>query len=288
MRFVIVTGLSGAGKSQTINDLEDLGYFCVDNLPPKLILKFAEACIQSDGKIDKVALVVDIRGGEFFNDIFESLQELEDEGIRYEILFLDASNESLITRYKASRRAHPLSKEGRITKGIDLERDMLKGVKERADKVIDTTNLTNAKLKSIINKIYGERDEEKSMSITVVSFGFKYGIPIDSDLVFDVRFLPNPFYIPDLKKFSGNDAPVYDYVMGFKETKIFVEKLKDMLEFLIPYYTKEGKAQLIISIGCTGGRHRSVSIANTIFKMLKNDNYVVNIEHRDLNEDGKS
>jgi len=287
MRFVIVTGLSGAGRSQAINNLEDLGYFCVDNLPPKLISKFAEACSQSDGKIDKVALVIDIRGGKFFDDLFASLNELKAEGIDYEILFLDASNNVLIKRYKESRRTHPLSKDGRIIKGIEEERLRLKDIKEKATHVIDTTNLTNGKLKTMINKIYGDSADENCLTISIVSFGFKYGIPLDSDLVFDVRFLPNPYYISELKKFSGNDVPVYNYVMDFDETREFIKKLTDMLDFLIPNYVKEGKSQLIISIGCTGGRHRSVAIANKIFKILEEKNYVVNIEHRDLNEDAK-
>lgn len=287
MRFVIVTGLSGAGRSQAINNLEDLGYFCVDNLPPKLISKFAEACSQSDGKIDKVALVIDIRGGKFFDDLFASLGELKDEGIDYEILFLDASNNVLIKRYKESRRSHPLSKDGRIVKGIEEERLRLKDIREKATHVIDTTNLTNGKLKTMINKIYGECGADKCLTISIVSFGFKYGIPMDSDLVFDVRFLPNPYYIPELKKFSGNDASVYNYVMEFGETKEFINKLSDMLLFLIPNYIKEGKSQLIVSIGCTGGRHRSVAIANRIFEILEGKNFLVNIEHRDLSEDVK-
>lgn len=287
MRFVIVTGLSGAGRSQAINNLEDLGYFCVDNLPPKLISKFAEACSQSDGKIDKVALVIDIRGGKFFDDLFSALNELKNEGIDYEILFLDASNSVLIKRYKESRRSHPLSKDGRIIKGIQEERLRLKDIKEKATHVIDTSNLTNGKLKTMINKIYGEGGEDKCLTISIVSFGFKYGIPLDSDLVFDVRFLPNPYYIPELKKFSGNDAPVYNYVMKFTETREFINKLSDMLLFLIPNYIKEGKSQLIVSIGCTGGRHRSVAIANRMFEILEGKNFLVNIEHRDLIEDIK-
>lgn len=285
MRFVIVTGLSGAGRSQTINNLEDLGYFCVDNLPPKLISKFSEACSQSQGKIDKLALVIDIRGGEFFDDLFSSLKELKIEGIDYEILFLEASTEVLIKRYKESRRSHPLSKDGRIIKGIEEERLKLRELKEKATHVIDTTSFTNGKLKTVINKIYGEGGENKNLTITVVSFGFKYGIPMDSDLVFDVRFLPNPYYIPELKKFSGNDAPVYNFVMDMQETKEFIDKISDMLFFLIPNYIKEGKSQLILSIGCTGGRHRSVAISNRIHQILEDKNYIANIEHRDLSED---
>lgn len=286
MRFVIVTGLSGAGKTQAIRSLEDLGYFCVDNLPPTLIPKFAEACFQTDGRIDKIALVIDIRGGEFFNDLFETLKYLEKENYKYEILFLDATDEVIIKRFKESRRKHPLAPDGRVLRGIQLERNKLREVKDRANNIIDTSKLSPRELREEINKVYAEEGQiENQLIITVVSFGFKYGIPVDSDLVFDVRFITNPFYIPELKNYSGNDKPVRDYVMSFKETNVFIEKLEDMLEFLIPNYLNEGKRQLIVSIGCTGGRHRSVTIANVIYEKLKEKNYKVNIEHRDINED---
>ena len=286
MRFVIVTGLSGAGKTQAIRSLEDLGYFCVDNLPPILIPKFAEACYKTDGRIDKIALVIDIRGGKFFNDIFESLNYLKNEGYKYEILFLDASEEVLIKRFKESRRKHPLAPDGRILNGITMERNKLRELRDRADNIIDTSNLATRELREEITKIYSEEGQmETELMITVLSFGFKYGIPVDSDLVFDVRFLPNPFYIPELKKYSGKDAPVVKYITAFKETNEFTNKLEDMLEFLIPNYLKEGKRQLIISIGCTGGRHRSVFIANDIYNRLKNNGHKVNIDHRDIEED---
>lgn len=288
MRFVIVTGLSGAGKTQAIRSLEDLGYFCVDNLPPTLIPKFAEACYQTDGKIDKIALVIDIRGGEFFDDLFESLKYLKDEDYKYEILFLEASDEVLIKRYKESRRKHPLALDGRIIKGIELERKKLDELKYNATHIIDTSKLSTRQLKDKISRIYTEEgDIENQLMLTVLSFGFKYGIPVDSDLVFDVRFLPNPFYIPKLKHCSGNDKQVQDYVLEFKETRTFIEKLEDMLEFLIPNYIKEGKRQLIISIGCTGGRHRSVTIANEVYRNLVNKGFNANIEHRDIKEDVK-
>lgn len=286
MRFVVVTGLSGAGKTQAIRSLEDLGYFCVDNLPPTLIPKFAEACFQTEGKIDRIALVIDIRGGEFFNDLFESLDALKKLGYNYEILFLDASDEVLVKRYKESRRKHPLAPQGRVLKGIQLERVKLKEVRDRADNVIDTSNLATRELREKITKIYQKEGQiETQLIITVLSFGFKYGIPVDSDLVFDVRFLPNPFYIPELKHFSGNDEPVRNYVLKFEETNVFIDKLDDMLKYLIPHYLKEGKRQLIVSIGCTGGRHRSVTIANEIYKRLKLEGMKVNIEHRDIDED---
>jgi RNase adapter protein RapZ len=286
MRFVVISGLSGAGKSQTVRCLEDLGYFCVDNLPATLIPKFADACAQTNGKIDRIALVIDIRGGKFFDDLFESLNYLKDQGLAYEILFLDANDETLIKRFKESRRKHPLAPDGRILNGITMERNRLKEVKDRANNIIDTTKLSTRELRDKLTAIYSEEGQiENELMITVLSFGFKYGIPVDSDLVFDVRFLPNPFYIPELKPFSGNDKPVRDYVFGFEETNSFVDKLEDMAKFLIPHYLTEGKRQLIISIGCTGGRHRSVAIANETYQRLKDHGFKVNIDHRDINED---
>ncbi|MBU3091740.1 RNase adapter RapZ [Clostridium sp. CM028] len=286
MRFVILTGLSGAGKTQTIRNLEDLGFFCVDNLPPILIPKFAEACYQSNGNIDRIALVIDIRGGKFFDDLFESLTFLKEQDYKYEILFLEATDEVLVKRYKETRRKHPLAPEGRVLNGIASERKTLKDIRERADHIINTTKISARELTEEINNIYAEEGQiETKIIITVLSFGFKYGIPVDSDLVFDVRFLPNPYYIPELKQYSGNDQPVRDYVLQCEGTKVFIEKLQDMLQFLIPNYKKEGKRQLIVSIGCTGGRHRSVAIANKIHEMLEQDGYNANIDHRDINED---
>lgn len=286
MRFIIVTGLSGAGKTEATRSLEDMGYFCVDNLPPKLIPKFAEACVQSQGKIDKVALVIDIRGGIFFDDLFESLNYLKKQDFKYEILFLDASDEILVKRFKESRRSHPLAPGSRVITGINEERNRLREVKDRADIIIDTSKYAIRDLREEMNKNYGDmKQPEKQLSITVLSFGFKYGIPVDSDLVFDVRFIPNPFYIPELKPFSGSDEPVRKYVLDQEETKGFVKRADDMLDFLIPNYKREGKRQLIISVGCTGGRHRSVAIANEIYKKLSERNYNVSVEHRDIVED---
>ena len=286
MRFIIVTGLSGAGKSEATNALEDMGYFCVDNLPPKLIKKFAEVCKQSQGSIDKVALVMDIRGGIFFDDLFESLSELSREQFRYEILFLDTSDEVLVKRFKEKRRRHPLAPGGRVITGIELERQKLREVKDKADVIIDTSKYAIKDLREEMARKFGDKEmPEKQMAITILSFGFKYGIPVDSDLVFDVRFIPNPFYIPELKPFSGNDEPVKNYVMDQIETQTFLEKANDMFEFLIPNYQKEGKRQLIISIGCTGGRHRSVAIANSIYETLHSNNHDVYVEHRDIKED---
>ena len=286
MRFIIVTGLSGAGKSEATNALEDMGYFCVDNLPPKLIKKFAEVCKQSKGSIDKVALVMDIRGGIFFDDLFESLSELSKEQFQYEILFLDATDEILVKRFKEKRRSHPLAPGGRVITGIELERQKLRDVKDKADVIIDTSKYAIKDLREEMARKFGDKEmPEKQMAITILSFGFKYGIPVDSDLVFDVRFIPNPFYIPELKPFSGNDEPVKNYVMEQTETQTFLQKANDMFEFLIPNYQKEGKRQLIISIGCTGGRHRSVAIANSIYETLRANNHDVYIEHRDIKED---
>ena len=286
MRFIIVTGLSGAGKTEATRSLEDMGYFCVDNLPPKLIPKFAEACVQSQGKINKVALVIDIRGGIFFDDLFESLNYLKNQEFKYEILFLDASDEVLVKRFKETRRSHPLAPGSRIITGINEERSRLREVKDRADIIIDTSKYAIKDLREEMTKNYGDVEQpEKQLSVTILSFGFKYGIPVDSDLVFDVRFIPNPFYIPELKPYSGNDEPVKNYVLAQEETKGFIKRVDELLEFLIPNYKKEGKRQLIISIGCTGGRHRSVAIANAIYENLNSKNYNISVEHRDIRED---
>ncbi len=286
MRFIIVTGLSGAGKTEATRSLEDMGYFCVDNLPPKLIPKFAEACVQSQGKINKVALVIDIRGGIFFDDLFESLNYLKKQEFIYEILFLDASDEVLVKRFKETRRSHPLAPGSRIITGINEERNRLREVKDRADIIIDTSKYAIKDLREEMTKNYGDvQHPEKQLSVTVLSFGFKYGIPVDSDLVFDVRFIPNPFYIPELKPYSGNDEPVKKYVLEQEETKGFIKRTDDLLEFLIPNYKKEGKRQLIISVGCTGGRHRSVAIANALYESLLSKSYNISVEHRDIKED---
>ena len=248
MKFVIVTGMSGAGKTTVLKFLEDINYFCADNLPPALLLKFAEL-FEQGSEIDKVALGIDIRGGRLFKDLFHGLSQLTENGYDYDILFLDASDESLIKRFKETRRSHPLSKTGSIAEGIQKERETLKDVKKRADYIIDTSNILTRELKEKINSIFVLNEKFESLIITVCSFGFKYGIPIDSDLVFDVRFLPNPFYIQELKEFTGNDECVSSYVIGFEESRIFLDYFTDMVEFLIPQYIKEGKNRLVISIG---------------------------------------
>lgn len=285
MKFLIVTGLSGAGKSLSIKYLEDIGYFCVDNLPPALIVKFAELCSQSRNASDSIAIVIDIRGGNFFDQLQSSLEELSNAGFEYQILFLEASDDMLIKRYKASRRQHPLAADGRIIRGIKAERRKLEHIKSKASFIIDTTGLLPSDLKNEIRHIFVEGGKSEGINISVVSFGFKYGIPLDSDMVFDVRFLPNPYYVEDLKKLSGMDEGVRSYVMQWPEAVEFMNKLTDMVEFLIPKFIKEGKSQLVIAIGCTGGRHRSVTMANMLSQSLKRNNHRVITEHRDIEED---
>ena len=287
MRFVIVTGMSGAGKSTALKMLEDAEYFCVDNLPISLIEKFAQLTMDgTEGKIKKVALGVDIRSGEVLADLQAVLEKMSLSGIRYEILFLDANDETLVKRYKETRRSHPLSGQGRVESGIQKEREQLEFLKKQADYIIDTSQLLTRELKSELDKIFIQNQEFKSLMVTVLSFGFKYGIPADSDLVFDVRFLPNPYYIDELKRLSGNDEPVYDFVMGFEAAQIFAGKLVDMIRFLIPNYIEEGKNQLVISIGCTGGKHRSVTLANELYRRLEDSGeYGIRIEHRDIEKD---
>lgn len=269
MELVIITGMSGAGKSQAIKVLEDINYYCMDNLPPALLPNFAELCKSSSMDVSKVAVVADIRGGIFFEDLFNSLKELENKGIKYSILFLDASDEDLIKRFKELRRPHPLSYAGTITDGIAKEREKLEEVKKKSNYIIDTTNMKLGRLKEEILNIFLKGNIYHNLSITVISFGYKYGLPKDSDLVFDVRFLPNPHYIDHLRNFTGNDKSVQDYVMSFETTSEFLDKLFDMLKFLLPLYIKEGKSSLVIAIGCTGGKHRSVTISNYLAKCLQ-------------------
>ncbi|MBZ2175908.1 RNase adapter RapZ [Schnuerera sp. xch1] len=281
MEFVIITGMSGAGKSQAMKAMEDTGYYCMDNLPPALLPKFAELCHQSKRNIEKVAIVADIRGGIFFEDLFKGLDALNNKGISYKILFLDASNDELIKRYKELRRPHPLNANGRIIDGISEERKLLYEVKMRADFVIDTSRLTIGMLKEEIAKIFFEGLELRKLTISIISFGFKHGMLLDADLVFDVRFIHNPYYVPELRDFTGEDKNVHEYVFRWEQTNTFVDKVIDMLEFLIPNYIKEGKTQLIIGIGCTGGKHRSVAIANEIRRRLKENGHRAVVSHRD-------
>lgn len=287
MRFVIVTGMSGAGKSTALKMLEDMGYFCVDNLPVPLIPKLAEILFVPGAEINKAVLGVDIRSGENFKELETVLKELDSVGMKYEILYLESSDDVLIKRYKETRRFHPLAgSNGRVDEGIKKERERLAFLMKKADYLVDTSHMLTRELKKELEKIFVHNKEYKNLYITVLSFGFKYGIPTDADLVFDVRFLPNPYYIEELRPMSGNDKAVRDYVMENDKAEEFLNKLVDMVEFLIPNYILEGKTQLVIGIGCTGGKHRSVTLANELYEALeKSDNYGIRIEHRDIGKD---
>ena len=284
MDFLIVTGLSGAGKSRAIEALEDIGFYCVDNMPPTLISKVAEICLAgTGGKMDRIAIVTDLRGGDLFYGLFEELDELRHKGFHYKLLFLDATDDELMRRYKETRRRHPLADliGGGISEAIRNERVLLKPAKERADYVIDTTHLSANDLKQRMHSLFLDT-MQNGMLIDVMSFGFKHGPAADADLVFDVRCLPNPFYIDELKHKTGLDAPVHDYVMQFDESKDLLEKLKDMIGFLIPLYQKEGKSQLTIAFGCTGGHHRSVTFAMETYHFLQEMGLNVRVDHRDI------
>lgn len=285
MRFVVVTGMSGAGKRTAMKMLEDVGFYCVDNLPVPLIEKFVELVATPNSEINKVALGLDVRADQPFGDAQRILDKLRENGYLFEILFMDASDLVLLKRYKETRRMHPLSPNGRVEEGVNREREILQEIKQKADYVIDTSNLLTRELKEEIDHIFVRNEEYNSLMITILSFGFKNGIPADADLVFDVRFLPNPFYIDELKHKTGNDKPVQDYVMNFSESSVFLVKLMEMLDFLIPNYIKEGKHQLVIGIGCTGGKHRSVTLANELYaKMKDHGNYGVKLYHRDIRQ----
>jgi len=285
MKIVIVTGVSGAGKSQAVKVLEDMDFFCVDNLPPTLIGKFLEMCKMSEDKFEKVAFVMDIRAGKLFDKSLTALAAIEDAGYQYEILFLDASDNTLIKRFKTTRRRHPLAPNDRLSVGIQRERELLANLKNRANYVLDTSNLSVKKLREELLNIfeYGKTFEE--LFIGVTSFGFKNGIPTDVDLVFDARFLPNPYHVEELREFNGKDDRIKEYVMGFPETEVLIGKIMDYLEFVIPGYIKEGRTQLIIGIGCTGGKHRSVVISEEVTKRLMEHGHRVQIAHRDIGKE---
>ncbi|PUU87340.1 MULTISPECIES: RNase adapter RapZ [Halanaerobium] len=280
MDFLLITGMSGAGKSLALNYFEDRGYFCVDNLPPALISKFAELCLQSD--LDKIALVSDIRGREFFTELFEELAKIEDMNLNYNILFLEASDDVLIRRYKESRRRHPLDEEGRILDAIERERKMLEELRGRATKIIDTGELKSSELQEELNQLFLGEEDKNLLHLSLISFGFKYGIPRDADLVMDVRFLPNPYYVESLREQTGNDQEVQNYVLKWPLTDKFYSKFFDLIDFLLPEYKKEGKSHLSIAIGCTGGKHRSVTTVNKLAEFLKDKDFNINIEHRDI------
>lgn len=286
MRLVIVTGMSGAGKTTALKMLEDMGYFCVDNLPIPLLPRFVEMFSEPEEEVKKIALGIDVRGGQDFSGLQEVLDGMDEKQISYEILFLDAQDDVLIKRYKETRRQHPLSGSGRVDTGIAKEREKIMFLKMRATYILDTSKMLTRELKLELEKIFVKGESFCNLYITVMSFGFKYGIPQDADLVFDVRFLPNPYYIDELKEKTGNDPEVQDYVMENEKAQVFLDKLTDMVDFLIPNYILEGKNQLIIAIGCTGGKHRSVTLANALYQKLdKQENYGVRIEHRDIGKD---
>ena len=286
MRFVIVTGMSGAGKSSVLKMLEDIGYFCVDNLPVKLIPKLTKMFICETDSIEKLALGIDIRNLEGLSHLDKTLNEMRENGYPYEILFLDADSNVLVKRYKETRRNHPLALQGRVDKAIEAEREELQFIKKHADYIMDTSHMLVRELKQEIDKIFLENEEYQNFFITILSFGFKYGIPADADLVFDVRFLPNPYYIEELKKLTGNDKPIQDYVMGFDAAHIFLDKIMDLFDFLLPEYVQEGKNSLVIAIGCTGGKHRSVTIARELYsRIARNGEYGFRLEHRDVDKD---
>ena len=284
MRFIIVTGISGAGKTTTLKFFEDMGYFCVDNLPISLITKFAELSRNEEQyNVRQIALGIDIRGGQALSELQGVLEELNKQNHSYEILFLEADNATLIKRYKESRRSHPLAPQGNIEEGIRRERKELDFLAKQADYTINTSTLLTKELKMQLESIFKENKEYKNLFVTVMSFGFKYGIPADADLLFDVRFMPNPYYIDSMKQKTGNDKEVRDYVTNNPVTKEFMERLTSMVRFLIPNYISEGKSQLVIAVGCTGGRHRSVTIANELYEDLSKDaNYGIKILHRDV------
>ncbi len=285
INLLIITGMSGAGKTVAIQKLEDLGFFCVDNLPPVLIPKFAELIDQSGGRIQKVALVIDLRGREFFDALAESLERIHEmENITYQIIFLDASDQTLVQRYKETRRNHPLAPNGLPLDGIHAERRLLEELKGLASLIIDTTHLKPVLLKEKISQIFSQMNQ--NLTVIVQSFGFKFGIPIDADLVFDVRFLPNPHYVETLRPKTGKEAEVSDYVFKWDVSQEFLAKLADFIDFTLPHYQQEGKAQLVIGIGCTGGKHRSVAIAEYLGQRYQ-DQYNVRITHRDI-ERGRS
>ena len=288
MEYVIVTGMSGAGKSTGLKIMEDIGYFCVDNFPIPLLEKFAEFAASGETQLKRIAFGMDIRNGEALQQLSGIIQNLRARGNHVQILFMDASDEVLVKRYKETRRAHPLAGTDRVEKGIELERKQVKFLKEMADYIIDTSQLLTRELNAAIGDIFLGHQEYENIYLTILSFGFKYGIPSDADLVFDVRFLPNPYYLEELRPKTGNDPEIQQFVMKSPEAGEFLDKLEDMVRFLIPNYIKEGKNRLVIAIGCTGGKHRSVTLTNALYERLKkNQKYGLRAEHRDIDKDAK-
>lgn len=287
MKFVILTGMSGAGKSTALKMMEDIGFYCVDNLPIPLLEKFVELSdLQQNAELQKVAVGIDIRSGQALEELRSVLDRIKANGGAYDILFLDAEDSVLVKRYKETRRSHPLAGSERVDKGIAKERERLAFLKERASYIIDTSQLLTRELKAEIEKIFVQNQDYKNLFVTILSFGFKYGIPADSDLVFDVRFLPNPYYVDELRSLTGQDEGVFDYVMDNEIARQFAAKLDDMVKFLIPNYAKEGKTSLVIAIGCTGGKHRSVTLARVLYdRLIETREYGIRLEHRDIGKD---
>lgn len=286
MRFILISGLSGAGKSKSASFLEDMGYYVVDNMPAALIPKFAELCMAGQGHYDKVALVTDIRGGQTFDALFDALAQLKDMGCDYKILFVEASLEAIIKRYKETRRSHPLAKAGRsLEEAVALERSALEPVRKRSEYILDTSALSTAKLRGEMLRLFGEGDGKPDMSVSVISFGFKNGIPLEADLVFDVRCLPNPYYIAELRNQTGLDAGVRDFVFGYQQTRDLMSHLESLLSFLLPLYVEEGKTALVIAVGCTGGHHRSVAVTRALADFIRQKGYNASESHRDMTRD---
>ncbi|AMP21158.1 hypothetical protein AZF37_08310 [endosymbiont 'TC1' of Trimyema compressum] len=287
MRLFIISGLSGAGKTHVMNYLEDVGYFCIDNFPPYLLQSLVDA-FETNNDLDRLAVAIDIRGGKFLGEFNEAIRALDEKEINYEVIFMEAANRSIVTHYKLTRRRHPLIEdtEGDIVAAIKKERELLSDVRENADRIIDTTNISTAQCRRIIDFMIRETEIPEFL-ITLYSFGFKYGLPMDADLVIDVRFLPNPYYIEDMRPLTGEEQEVEDYVLSFEETQVFLKKYIDLLEFLIPKYKVEGKRQLVIAVGCTGGQHRSVAISRALNRQLEGEGIKKFLYHRELWRYGK-
>ena len=283
MQFVIISGMAGAGKSKAASDLEDLGFYCVDNMPAEMIPQFAQLCLATKGRYEKVALVTDVRASMTFDALFQALQKLDEMHLQYSIYYIEASTEVIIKRYKETRRLHPLMKDGStLADAIGRERELLAPVRNRASAIIDTSILSTGKLRGILIDLVAGGMREHSMDVRVVSFGFKYGLPLEADLVFDVRFLPNPYYIPELKHQTGLDEPVRNFVFKYQQTLDFTAKVEDLLSFLLPNYLDEGKTDLVIAVGCTGGKHRSVCIAKELYEFVSKKGYAATLSHRDM------
>lgn len=283
MEILIISGLSGSGKSRAATYLEDIGYYIVDNLPAEMMVKFADFCAASSGRYDRVALVYDVRAAEPFDLLIDTLERLKTTGVNCRMLFLEASTKTIINRYKETRRVHPLSGKGyNIEQAVQVEREMMWPIRDHADFIVDTTSFSTAKLRSELLNLFGDQSDRTGLSVNVLSFGFKHGIPIEADLVFDVRFMPNPYYVAELKEKTGLDEYVRDFVLGFQQTRSFLEKLQEMLTFLLPLYAEEGKTVLVIAIGCTGGHHRSVAVAHEVADYIMKAGYPVTENHRDI------